>query len=208
MPKTFTDQELVDGLLARDERLTRAIVQFLYHQCQKPITRLVTRQHGDEDDANDLFQDVILIFLQNVWDGKYQLRSDTKVTTYIYGIAQTKWLRELELRKNRTARFERYDREQSMLPDTPTPEQLYLNAEEVESAWAVFNQLGDRCRELLTAFYRDHLTMEQIAVELGLGTADNAKTRKYRCIQELKKLTNLWNDQPTKKPNTTGLSAI
>lgn len=188
MPKSFTDQQIVDGLRQKDPRLTDTIVEFLFHQSQKSITRMVTRNKGDETDAEDLMQETVVAFLQNVWHDKYQLRSDAKVTTYLYGIAHTMWIKELERRSARDVRTSRFGEEQQKLADPPNPEQEVMNAEEVTSAWAVFGRLGEECQKILRAFYFDEWTMKQIADEFGLGNELNAKTKKYRCILALRKL--------------------
>ena len=187
MRTTFTDQAIFDGLQTKDAPITDAIVGFLYEQSQKSITRMVIRHNGDEADADDLFQEVIVAFLHNVWTGKYQPGS-AKVTTYLYSIAQTMWLKELGRRSARATRTDRYGRDQYALPDTPDPEQELMNDEEVQSARAIFNRLSDTCQQILTAFYFDKMTMKQIADQFDLGTEDNAKTKKYRCVLALRRL--------------------
>ncbi|QHW00484.1 RNA polymerase sigma factor [Spirosoma endbachense] len=189
MQKTFTDQQIFDGLLTKNAPLVEAIVSFLYEQCQRSVTRMVTRNKGSDADAEDLFQEVIVVFLQNTWDGKFQLRQNTRVTTYIYEIAHLMWLKELRRRAAQNKRNDRYGQQQSVeQPDAPSPEQELMSEEEVRSARAIFGRLGDMCQELLKAFYFDKKSMKQIAEEFGLGTEDNAKTKKYRCVLALRKL--------------------
>jgi RNA polymerase sigma factor (sigma-70 family) len=189
MQKTFTDQQIFDGLLTKNAPVVDAIVRFLYEQCQRSVTRMVTRNKGTEADADDLFQEVIVVFLQNTWDGKFQLRQNTRVTTYIYEIAHLMWLKELRKRAARDKRNDRYTQQQTdEQPDAPSPEAELMNEEEVRSARAIFERLGDMCQDLLKAFYFDKKSMKQIAEEFGLGTEDNAKTKKYRCVLALRKL--------------------
>ncbi|MBD2756902.1 RNA polymerase sigma factor [Spirosoma validum] len=186
MKKSFTDQQIVDGLQSKQVAITEDIVTYLYEQCQRNITNLVTRKGGSEDDANDLFQETILAFLQNVWTSKYQVHHDAKVTTYIYGIASNLWLKEWTKRNAVNQRHEKYSRNQ--LLNDRSPEEVLIDEDELRSAWALFGKLGKTCQDILTAFYFDKKTMQEIADDFNLGTADNAKTRKYRCIQALKKL--------------------
>ncbi|SFF16336.1 RNA polymerase sigma factor [Spirosoma endophyticum] len=189
MQKTFTDQQIFDGLLTKTAPLVDAIVRYLYDQCQLRVRRMVTRNNGSDADADDLFQEVIVAFLQNIWDGKFQLRSTTRVTTYIYEIAHLMWLKELRKRASQDKRNERYSLHQSQeQPVAPNPEQELMSEEEINSAKTKFERLNLKCQQVLKAFYFDKKSMKQIADELGLGTEDNAKTTKYRCIVALKKL--------------------
>ncbi|WP_245564998.1 RNA polymerase sigma factor [Spirosoma spitsbergense] len=191
MQKTFTDQEIVDGIRSKNTPLLDAIVAYLYHQCQRSITRLVTSNSGSPADADDLFQDVIVAFLQNVWEDRFELRDGVMVTTYIHGIANRMWLKELRRGINRNDRNDKYGKQQhNDQTDTPTPEVEVIEQEELALSLTTFNRLDELCQQILTAFYFEKKTMKQIADEFGLGNEDNAKTRKYRCVQALKRLMN------------------
>lgn len=189
MQKTFTDQQIFDGLLTKDTPVVNAIVSFLYDQCQRSVTRMVTRQEGSITDAEDLFQEVIVAFLHNTWEGKFHLRHNVRVTTYIYEIARIMWLKKLYQQAARIKRHDRYGQQQrDEEPSMLNPEQELISDEEIQSARSVFERLDVMCQQLLTAFYFDKKTMKQIADEFGLGTEDNAKVRKYRCVLALRKL--------------------
>jgi DNA-directed RNA polymerase specialized sigma24 family protein len=45
--------------------------------------------------------------------------------------------------------------------------------------------LGDTCRKILTLYYFEKLSMNDIADQLGFANADTAKTKKYKCKKEL-----------------------
>ncbi|TAE44053.1 MAG: sigma-70 family RNA polymerase sigma factor, partial [Cytophagales bacterium] len=47
------------------------------------------------------------------------------------------------------------------------------------------NSLGDTCRKVLTLYYFDNLSMQEIAEKLGFANSDTAKTKKYKCKKEL-----------------------
>ncbi|GAB4000517.1 hypothetical protein GCM10028807_53740 [Spirosoma daeguense] len=189
MARFFTDKQIFDGIQSRESATVDDIVRFLYAQCQRSITHLVTLNQGNLADAEDLFQDVILAFLRNTWEGRFLLRSDVKVTTYIYQIAHTMWLKELRRQGAHDRRIDQYGQKQSSQEDDmPSPEDELIEVEKIQSGQAIFNQLGNLCQQILKAFYIDGKSMLEISQEFNLGTEDNAKTRKYRCIQSLRKL--------------------
>lgn len=49
-----------------------------------------------------------------------------------------------------------------------------------------FNLLGEKCRQLLLAFYYRKNSFEQIAKSLSFSSEAVAKNQKYRCIQKAK----------------------
>lgn len=191
MQKTFTDQEIVDGIRSKNARLIDAIVAYLYYQCQRSVTRLVTTNSGSLADAEDLFQEAIVTFLQNVWDDKFELRDGVKVTTYLHGVSSRMWLKALRREKTRSDRNDQYGQQQhNEKTNVPSPEVVVIEQEELTLSLATFNRLDELCKKILTAFYLDKKSMKQIAQELNLGNEDNAKTRKRRCMLALGRLLN------------------
>lgn len=188
MPKSFTDQEVIAGLRQKTPALTNTIVAYLYTECQSGITWMVLSNQGTTNDANDLFQETILIFLDNVWKGKFELRTNTKVKTYIYGIALLLWKKELNHEVTLNTRAGIFLQQQEYNTTIPTPEAILLDEEDTQHSWKLFKKLGDSCQKILTAYYRDKKTMTEIATEFDLGNEDNAKTRKHRCMKKLKEL--------------------
>ena len=46
----------------------------------------------------------------------------------------------------------------------------------------------EKCKKIIFAFYYDNLSMDAIAVQLGLASKDVAKTTKNRCMKKIKSL--------------------
>jgi DNA-directed RNA polymerase specialized sigma subunit len=49
----------------------------------------------------------------------------------------------------------------------------------------VFSVASDNCKQILTLFYYDKKSMEEIAQELGYKNADTVKSKKNRCISQI-----------------------
>jgi RNA polymerase sigma factor (sigma-70 family) len=47
--------------------------------------------------------------------------------------------------------------------------------------------LSESCRQILTLYYFEKMSMVEIADLMGFSSADTAKTKKYKCKQELDK---------------------
>ena len=50
------------------------------------------------------------------------------------------------------------------------------------------DQIGNPCKTLLTAFYFENKSMNEIAELLGYTNAENAKTQKYKCLNRIRSL--------------------
>jgi len=48
--------------------------------------------------------------------------------------------------------------------------------------------LGDTCRKVLSYYYFDGMSMQEIADRVGFANTDTAKTKKYKCKKKLDEL--------------------
>lgn len=188
MPHSFTDIQIIEGLLSRDTALCNKIAEFLYSENNKSISHYVLNNSGTLQDAEDLFQDSIITLIHQVWQEKYHLQDDTKLSTYFFSVAKKNWLKKLE-REGKKYNWElQFSKNQSEIISNNSAIEIMIEKEEIESSWAIFNQLGDLCKKVLTAYYFEEKTMEEIALKFGFTNAQAAKTRKFRCMQELHNL--------------------
>jgi hypothetical protein len=58
----YSDQDLLDGIKRRDNRT----LEFIYQQCYPMIQDLVIRHSGNHEDAQDIFQDAMVIIYNKV----------------------------------------------------------------------------------------------------------------------------------------------
>src|SRR5699024_2356493 len=104
--------------------------------------------------------------------------------TYLYAVCRRLWLKQLQQRKKDPI-FPN-DKEEEALPEVEDAladhERKELQFEKLGQALQV---LGSPCREVLTDFYTNRLSMQQIAEKYGYTNTDNAKTQKYKCLQRL-----------------------
>ncbi|MGB0432062.1 MAG: sigma-70 family RNA polymerase sigma factor, partial [Bacteroidia bacterium] len=62
----------------------------------------------------------------------------------------------------------------------------------------VLNEIGEKCKQLLTLFYIDQKNMDEIAHEMGFSGVNSAKTQKYKCIERARKKASNYNVNPEK----------
>lgn len=174
-----SDARILDGIRRGDE----ASLVKLYGAHRRAITALVTRNSGSPDDANDILQEALIVLWERVRRGTYE--QTASIGTFLYATARNIWLRRL-------ARTRRERPEDPATRDTagdePSRLDILISDEEQAALHAALDQLGEPCRSLLVMFYWEEATMEEIARRLGWANAATAKSKKYQCKEQLKRL--------------------
>lgn len=165
------DEEILRRLKNGDE----SALQYLYKKHYRMMLRLVTKNSGTEEEARDIFQETLIVLWQKVRSGDFVLTS--KLSTFLYSVCQNLWRKELE-RKRRLSSEEKDD----------IVEQNWEEKERVELVRQCLAQLGETCQKVLTFYYFDRMNMKEIAEQLGFASADVAKSKKYKCMQELERI--------------------
>ncbi len=180
----LTDEELLIGLAdGSDDALTQ-----IYQRYFPMVLYFVTSNSGNEDDAKDIYQEVLIVLYEKVRSGSLELHCQLK--TYLYSIGRRLWLKQLAQR----SRFMVHDVETPASDEYATGQinDDLAGHEERDRQFDLMadslNQLGEPCRTLLEDFYIQHLSMQDITEKFGYTNTDNAKTQKYKCLMRLKRL--------------------
>lgn len=167
----MTDEKVLELIKAGNEKA----LEYLYRKNYRMIVKLIMKNSGTEDEAKDVFQDSLVVFWEKVKTNKLVLTS--KISTYLYSVSQNLWRKELD----------RKARNSGEMIETPT-QQDWEKKERVEIIQKCLKSLGETCRKILMLYYFDKLSMTDLAKEMGFANADTAKTKKYKCKNELDKL--------------------
>lgn len=146
----------------------------LYRDSFPDFARMVRRMGGNLEQAKDSFHDALLIYLEKERAGSLNFHVSPKA--YLLGTARICWLRS--------------QNSHSPLPlpegfeaaDPPAPE-----TEETErTLLASLQKSGQKCLELLKAFYYDHRSMQDIAERFGFKGRRSATVQKYKCLEKVR----------------------
>lgn len=138
-----------------------------------------------QEDAEDIWQEVIIVFYENIITGKVEsLKS--QVRTYLFGIGRYMLLRKFEKQKRWTD-----------MPETETENILWMEqavadheielSDRQQMLYEQLKKLGENCRKLLTYFYYRRYSTESIMSEMGYKNESVAKSQKARCMRSLRK---------------------
>ena len=178
----YTDTELLEGLAAGK----REVVAALYRVYHMVLVRWITGRGGLEADAEDVFQEALIILYEKAQQPEFCLTC--KLSTYLFAICKRLWYKKIEQKsKFSELREEEEDIDYGQDYDDDLEEhwERELQFEQMEKA---LEQLGEPCASLLRAFYMEKKSMQDIAAAFRYTNAENAKTQKYKCLSRLKKI--------------------
>ncbi len=143
------------------------------------IKKLVLKNSGSKQDAEDIYQEALIILINKTQNPEFKLTSS--LNTYLYSICRLLWNDELK-KKNKKIAVEIKGNE-SFLEEEVKPTKDEHDQKLAEKA---FDLLGEKCKDLLRLFYFKQMNLKDIAVKLRFATEKVAKNQKYRCMEKAK----------------------
>ena len=159
----------------------------LYQRVFPVVANYVAKMGGVLDEAKDVFHDALLVFYEKSMSKPPDLRHGEKA--YIFGIARHLWIK----------RYNEYRRH------SPLVQLMAEFDDDVGIGWAddapqgdagsannrimrVLQTAGEKCVQLLTAFYYEKLDMPEVARRFGFSGARSATAQKFKCLQKVKQV--------------------
>ena len=88
-------RNLADGELLEAIRLRKgldAAIKLVYRDHFESMAWLVKNNNGSQQDAEDIFQEVVVSFIELVQKGKF--RGESSVKTFLFSMTKNTWLNE------------------------------------------------------------------------------------------------------------------
>jgi RNA polymerase sigma factor (sigma-70 family) len=179
---TFSDAALL-GNLRTGQQMNESI-KSIYRDHYELLSRYILSNNGSAQDAEDIFQDVVISFIDLVRKNKF--RGDSSIRTFLFAMNKNTWLNELK-RKDRAARREAgYDQLQdATLTDIS---HVIAGREASQELLKVISRLGDGCKKILLLFYYETLPYKEIVEQTGYENEQVVRNKKYKCLKQLEQL--------------------
>ena len=177
--KLFSESTLVEAIKNK-KNLNEAVLQ-LYQEHAAVARSFIMGRGGSEQDADDIFQETVISFIDTVQKGKFRFESG--IRTFLISISKNLWLNELRKRQrsdNREKIFET-GREQE---DAGVNEAIG-DRELKQQLQKMLDGLGESCRKILILFYYENLPMKEIVSHLHYENEQVVRNKKYKCLQQL-----------------------
>ena len=169
-----TEQDYINALLQGDMKG----LDLIYSKFLPSVTRFIMTKGGNAEDAQDIFQDALLILFEKTRKGDFQI--EKKFYSYLMVICRNLWGNRLQRKSFREVTLP----EQVKLKADDDILSLILKEEEEKLFWSAFEKLGKDCQKILKLFFQK-VKMEKIKEVMGFGSVGYTKKRKHQCKGKL-----------------------
>jgi len=163
-----------------EQDLNRAIL-YLYQQYAASTSSFIIHYGGSEQDADDVFQETVVAFIDTVKKGKYRMEASIK--TFLVSVAKNIWFNEIKKRERAGAREKLYEKARDQ-----EVEDVGFQISDLERRRQLrdlIHQLGDSCKKILMLYYYEGLSMKEIVEHLPYENEQVVRNKKYKCLQSL-----------------------
>lgn len=180
----YSDDELI-RMITSGRPIDKA-VKFLYEHYFYVLSSYIGQHHGSHEDAEDIFQETVLTFIELVQKGKF--RGESSVKTFMYSINKNIWLNELKKRGRQMKRDEKFGKEQELEDEGVS--KYISNRESRATVYSIIDSLGEVCRKILLAFYYENLSISDILKRLDYQNEQVVRNKKAKCMKSLEEKFN------------------
>jgi len=185
MDKQTPSEELMTRVAEGDE----CAFQILVNRHQASVLNLIYRFMGDRSKSEDLAQEAFL----HVWRAAKNYQRKSKFTTWLYRICVNLCLNEIKsARRKKWLRFfqnapdSKHPENETLLDESPTPEELLLARERNQQITNALQSLPQNQRIALVLKRYDDLSYEEISRVIGcsIPAVDSLLVRAKRTLQK------------------------
>lgn len=171
------DQRFIDGLLHNDKQ----VVEEIYRRFAPSVRAYVLKNQGSVDDAADIFQES-LVDIYN--QAKYKaLKLTCPFEPFLLLVCKRKWLNELKKRGHSPVTKSLDDLSDWGEDVFAAAEKLALEEGRARLFLGQFQQLGEKCREIIALSLKGG-KLEEVAAALGV-TYGYLRKKKSECMATL-----------------------
>lgn len=181
--KGFTRLDNINWQELRSQlkRGNNEVLSQFFREHARYCTKRLTKEHRCSlEDAEDIFIESVMNLREKIVQGT--LEAVTNIRSYLFRTCQYMCLERIRKEQRQAQKSEelaRYFYESKYVEDNNDydPELLEIT----RRAW---NQLTEKCQDLLHYFYVDRIEMKEIAELMEFASAEVAKTTKSRCFKK------------------------
>ncbi|MDN5211343.1 sigma-70 family RNA polymerase sigma factor [Fulvivirgaceae bacterium BMA12] len=169
-------------------------ISFIYKNYYSLLENIVLSNNGNKADAEDIIQEVLVIFIEMVNKDKY--RAEASVKSFLYTLTRNLWISELRKKSSAQKRNTSYEDSRELIERDISDYLVYHESRKL--VMTLFEKLGEKCNKILTYFYYDNFSMKEILQKVDYESEQVLRNKKYKC---LKGLINMVNSSPGIKEN-------
>lgn len=195
MSSNTEEHKIIEGIIAGDE----SILKTFYKKNYAYIRGYVLQNSGNDADAEDIFQDALVLIYQRLSAGNLEFNSSLR--TYFYGVCKNMWRNRL--RKKKKLVVDDIIIQDSDEVDVSTLKEIE-DKEKERLYRKYFFKLSDTCKEVLELIFAGR-KMKEVANITGYSEG-YARKKKFDCKRVLIEM--IENDPMYKELNITSEKKI
>jgi len=180
----YSDGELLE--LLRSGSAIDKPVKHLYEKYFYILSSYIEQNQGSPEDAEDIFQEVILTFIELVRQNKF--RGESTIKTFLFAVNRNIWLNELKKRGRQLKRNEKFNK--GMPESEESIDKMISSREARRQIFEVIESLGEVCRKILISFYYENLSIAEILMRLDYQNEQVVRNKKAKCMKSLEEKFN------------------
>ncbi|WP_159023741.1 RNA polymerase sigma factor [Formosa sp. L2A11] len=154
----------------------------LYRDNYGKISRFVQNNSGNQADAEDLFQEAMMVLVEKLRQDNFQLTAS--IDTYVYAICKNLWFKKLRNTNFQLSIDDMQSLEfQDAINDSIEAEKTYS-----EKLKGYLLKITDHCNRLIHDMFFKEKAIEQIQKDYGYSTRHNAQNQKHKCVEQIRKV--------------------
>ncbi|MBS1600676.1 MAG: sigma-70 family RNA polymerase sigma factor [Bacteroidetes bacterium] len=177
--RKYDDVELIAAI--NDKKNLDDAILYIYQNYSETVSSFITNNGGSQQDADDIFQETVVAFIDIVKKGKYRMEASIK--TFLVSVARNIWFNQIKKK-------ERSGRREKLYEDSRGTDEMdvshYISDREVKQEFReLLIKLGEPCRKILTLFYYENLSMKEMVDQLPYENEQVVRNKKYKCLLQL-----------------------
>ncbi len=173
----YNDDEIIEGLKHGDDN----VLNFLYKNYYGAVRSLVLKSYGTEDQARDIFQEVIIVIYNKLQNGNFKITSS--FFTFFYAVIKNIWL-DFRKMKKKNPLGNALDYNDEIGIDAEEVDLLATRALRSHLFYSYLKQLKEDCQKILSLTMEDY-SSEEIAAKLEIKSVSYVRKRKSDCLKVL-----------------------
>ena len=171
------NEEIINKIIKGD----KDVVIHLYRLYRNDFIKWAQRKIGcREEDAKDIFQDVILSFYNKVLERKLTV-IDSSLKTYLFACGRNLLLNEIK-KQGKFVNLSDFEFTNDEITNIEKMENTHQDKEIINKA---LEELPNDEQEILKLFYFENYTLQAIAEKLGYKNANVVKTKKSNSMKKI-----------------------
>lgn len=147
----------------------------IYKNTFPAAARWIASKGGTLEEAKDIFQESLIdIYEKNGWSALGEIQNEK---AFFFAVLKNKWYRHFSLKQLRTS-LEEFD-------SGAFVEEQSAGQVSESKLLSLLSQAGDKCMQLLSAFYFQKSSLQSIAGKFGFSGVRSATVQKHKCLQKV-----------------------